>query len=338
MRIWNAVRYFLGGQAQRAVFAQLALFLLLCGLTGALWSFFRPQILSQEVYQLSAANFRVWNPPPWIPDNFVEEALGYIPTEERAKGLNALNPGLVDSLVRAFSNNPRVASVESIVVSYPATVDVALKFKTPAAFFDPDETGRLEQIQDFRTLFPEDEFLERLELETSFEPPDPQGGTAAAPETTLLDGEGESMDDSYFRKNKKERELLPTVKTYGPYGDFSAKAAAFAAFLESFDAVRQFGIETIHAFKTLGETEPTFFISTREGRVVYWGRFDAPQNYSFGGILYDGVSRRRTAPEEKKAIYAYQRQKLNVWRKLNKTSNEVAFDLSKAAKERAEKK
>lgn len=317
MNLVKAAQYCFAGRSQRIVFAQLAFFLLLCGLAASLWSTLRSQIEDQDVYRVSPSDINVWNPPEWLPKNFVEATLEYLPPDARGETFNALDPNLTGNLLRAFTDSPWVDKVESIVVSYPRRIDVTLKFRAPIAYVDASQASFQERLDEFARLFADDEFIKTLRFQSSLNAP----ANDRTPERKLVDSFGRYFNDEYFRKRPEARDAFPTIATYGSYGEYVPKAAEFADFLRAFNAIGERKIETIHVFKALGEKEPVFFLTTKDGRTVKWGAFDAPS--AGAKSAFEGVGERRTEEELKTERWNSQKKKLDAW------NDAPVLDLSK---------
>jgi hypothetical protein len=116
------LRYFLLGRAQRVFGAQALTGLLLLGFGASVWTSLRTEICDQDVYSGKESDFCVWNPPVWVSDRFVAEALELRAPEARTEELNSLDPNLVDNLLIAFESHPWVEKVESIEIRFPSRI------------------------------------------------------------------------------------------------------------------------------------------------------------------------------------------------------------------------
>lgn len=325
MNVWKASMIRLGGYKQRLFILQFVILSVLCGALAILWSSFRPQIVEQDVYKLEPGDVRVWDPPEWIPNNLVNEALENLPPEVKEKELNTFDPQLIANLVRAFNDHPWVQKVESAVVSYPARVDMKIQFRTPVAFLDASQVGLTEFIELLNKLFEDDEFLETLTFETSIDAPNHEKSVT---EQKLVDAFGRELPTRYFDDHPDAREQFPTILTYGPPREYLGRATQLAEMLQTRGAVKQFQISKIHALKTLGAKEPVFFLSTRTGQTVKWGSYERPKD-GFRSSQYTDQQLNRNSKEERDALAEYQAKKLERWAR---EDGGVSLDLSKDKK------
>ena len=323
MFLLRALKICFAGRAQRVVYAQFAFFLLLCGLFASIWATLKPQIVDQPAYRVQPQNIRVWNPPPWIPDSFVNDALEDLPPEARNKPMISIDAKLVKNLALAFSNSPWVEKVVSVVVSYPAFVDVVLQFKEPIAKVDDSENGLTPFLDALDELFPDDDFVKTIRFEYSLEAPDDEKEQNAY--LRIVDAFGSRLDPEYFKEHPETLDELPTIRTYGPRPEYVEKAAALIKFLKDENVEKSFAIDKVHAFKALGQSEPTFYITTKEGQTVKWGRFDAPEPKE-PALEYSGANAKLDNQARKNAVYAFQRKKFLEWNK--RGVQEKSLDLS----------
>ncbi len=269
----NFLRYFFLGRAQRVVGAQALTGLLLLGFGASVWTSLRTDISEQEIYIVKESDFCVWNPPIWISDRFVAEALELRAPEARTDELNSLDPNLVDNLLVAFESHPWVEKVESIEVRFPARVDVKLKYKEPVATIDPTPSVAFD-LSDSTTPFFNDG-----EQNAQNEKKDERFG-----EKYVVDANGYRLPDEYFRNNPSAYRDFPTVlgirstpvSDFGQCGDpLVVEAAAFASFLTERDVFKKLGINRIIVAKEKGETKGVYCLKTVGGVAVFWGRFAA---------------------------------------------------------------
>ncbi|MBQ9799220.1 MAG: hypothetical protein IJO40_04685 [Thermoguttaceae bacterium] len=269
----NFLRYFFLGRAQRVVGAQALTGLLLLGFGASVWTSLRTDISEQEIYIVKESDFCVWNPPVWISDRFVAEALELRAPEARTDELNSLDPNLVDNLLVAFESHPWVEKVESIEVRFPARVDVKLKYKEPVATIDPTPSVAFD-LSDSTTPFFNDG-----EQNAQNEKKDERFG-----EKYVVDANGYRLPDEYFRNNPSAYRDFPTVlgirstpvSDFGQCGDpLVVEAAAFASFLTERDVFKKLGINRIIVAKEKGETKGVYCLKTVGGVAVFWGRFAA---------------------------------------------------------------
>ncbi|MBQ7814084.1 MAG: hypothetical protein IJ387_06275, partial [Thermoguttaceae bacterium] len=150
------LRYFFLGRAQRVFCAQALTGLLLFGFGASVWTSLRTEICEQDVYIVKESDFCVWDPPIWISDRFIAEALELRAPEARTEELNSLDPNLVDNLLIAFESHPWVEKVESIEVRFPARVDVKLKYREPVAVVDPTPSSAVDLSDSSTPVFSAD--------------------------------------------------------------------------------------------------------------------------------------------------------------------------------------
>lgn len=269
----NFLRYFFLGRAQRVVGAQALTGLLLLGFGASVWTSLRTDISEQEIYIVKESDFCVWNPPIWISDRFVAEALELRAPEARTDELNSLDPNLVDNLLVAFESHPWVEKVEAIEVRFPARVDVKLKYKEPVATIDPTPSVAFD-LSDSTTPFFNDG-----EQNAPSEKKDERFG-----EKYVVDANGYRLPDEYFRNNPSAYRDFPTVlgirstpvSDFGQCGDpLVVEAAAFASFLTERDVFKKLGVNRIIVAKEKGETKGVYCLKTVGGVSVFWGRFAA---------------------------------------------------------------
>ncbi len=321
MGVWSALGTCFGGRKQRLFIGQFVIFLLLCGALASLWVSLRSQIIGQDVYTIEPRNVRVWNPPVWVPRDFVAEALDNLPPEIKADKLNSLDPRLVEVVVRAFSDHPWVDKVESVVVSYPASIDLKIRFRKPVAFVDASTEGLKEFVELLEKRFPDDDFVKTLRFEKSLDAPTRETRKV---DEELVDAFGRELRTDYFDERPLAKRLFVTILTYGPQRENIDQAAQFADFLEKSGAAREFQISQIHALKTLGEKEPVFFLTTRTGQTVKWGYYSRPKN-GMDERAYDGARTNKNSREEREAVDKYQEKKIERWRRKD---GGVSLDLS----------
>lgn len=320
MKIREYCKYVFDGRAQRAVYVQAFVFALLCGALYFAWTTYKPRIVEQETYKIAPKNLRIVNAPDWVPDDFVSAALDRLPPETNRDELNSLDRSLASNLASAFSSCPWVEQVVSIKVSYPAVVEIELKFRRPVAFVDPDSAELPELLNVLAERFPEDDLIKSVKLNTD--------GKPRVTETRdrgvfLVDAHGKTLDLDFYRYCDETRGL-PTIRTYGPPLDYLDASAALADFLEQNDVVQTRAVKTIHVLKALGQTQPVFFISAGDEQIVKWGVFALPSGYKVKGrSVYPSASKRVLKEDEKKALYAFQRNKLKAW-----SGEETTLDLS----------
>ena len=275
MNVFNALKYCFGGAKQRLFLRQFAFFALLCGVLGSLWSSFKTKIYEQDVYKIEPNRIVVWNPPEWLPDDFVSQALDNLPRRIRGQELSSVDPQLVANLTLAFRDHPLVEKVRSVLVSYPASVDVVLQFRDPVAFVDPSKKDFNVVLSSLLEKFPNDEFLARVKLESSLDPPSDEN-LASAKELELfpVDAYGARVPTRYFNERPEKRANYIVLRSFGVNEDYLPRAAELVDFLRQTKAKEEFHVEKIDAFKALGEMEPTFYLETSDRRVVKWGNFN----------------------------------------------------------------
>ncbi|MBQ9872969.1 MAG: hypothetical protein IJM30_00730 [Thermoguttaceae bacterium] len=317
MSVWSSAKYCFGGKRQRQFIGQMAIFLLLCGGLASLWSSFKGQILEREEYIIAPERVNIYasdgETPWWVPDDFFAEVLESRPQKDRDKPLNSNDPNLVKELTQAFADHPLVEKVESMLVSYPASLDVVLKFREPIALVDSSPREDEDFLKKASELFPDAGSLELLRLDASL---GKLGGTKSNGDRSrlrIVDARGNEIDFRYFRNRPDKLKQFPTIVTYVPLNDALKRAAALVDLLNREGAIESRGIETIRAFKAVGEKEPIFFLTAKDGTTVNWGTFEDPPK-SGAEPRYDGVGQNRDGEAARKKLYQYQRQKLDRWK------------------------
>jgi hypothetical protein len=275
------LRYFFLGRAQRIFGAQALTGLLLLGFGASVWTSLRTDICDQEIYTVKESDFCVWNPPIWVSDRFIAEALELRAPEARTEELNSLDPNLVDNLLIAFESHPWVERVESIEVRFPARVDVKLKYKEPVATIDPTPSVAID-LSDSATP------VGAVERQSGEIVQNGRATTASAGERFgekyVVDANGYRLPDEYFRNNPTAYRDFPIilgirstpVSEFGQCGDpLVVEAAAFASFLAERNVFEKLGINRIVVAKEKGETKGVYCLKTVGGVAVFWGRFEA---------------------------------------------------------------
>lgn len=283
------LRYFFLGRAQRVFGAQALTGLLLLGFGASVWTSLRTDICDQEIYTVKESDFCVWNPPVWVSDRFVAEALELRAPEARTEELNSLDPDLVDNLLIAFESHPWVEKVESIEVRFPARVDVKLKYKEPVATIDPTPSVAIDLSDSATPVFNDGEQNDQnaQEGQSAQDGQNGQGENvddARFGEKYVVDANGYRLPDEYFRKNPSAYRDFPIVlgirstpvSGFGQCGDpLVVEAAAFARFLTERNVFEKLGVNRIVVAKKKGESKGVYCLKTVGGVAVFWGRFDA---------------------------------------------------------------
>ncbi len=272
------LRYFFLGRAQRVFCAQALTGLLLLGFGASVWTSLRTNICDQEIYTVKESDFCVWNPPVWVSDRFVAEALELRAPEARTEKLSSLDPNLVDNLLIAFESHPWVEKVESIEVRFPARVDVKLKYKTPVAAIDPTPSVAVELSDSTAPVFNDGQQDEQNGQNGQ----DGGSGDGQFAEKYVVDANGYRLPDEYFRNNPSAYREFPIilgirstpVSEFGQCGDpLVVEAAAFASFLTERKVFEKLGVNRIVVAKEKGETKGVYRLKTVGGVSVFWGRF-----------------------------------------------------------------
>lgn len=280
------LRYFFLGRAQRVFGAQALTGLLLLGFGASVWTSLRTDVCEQEIYTVKESDFCVWDPPVWVSDRFVAEALELRAPEARTEKLNSLDPNLVDNLLIAFESHPWVEKVESIEVRFPARVDVRLTFKEPVAVVDPTPSVAFDLSDSTTPSFNGESQAGQngQNRQSGQDGQDEENAAARFGEKYVVDANGYRLPDEYFRNNPSAYRDFPIVlgirstpvSGFGQCGDPSVvEAAAFARFLTERNAFEKLGIDRILVAKKKGETRGVYRLKTVGGVVVFWGRFDA---------------------------------------------------------------
>lgn len=277
------LRYFFLGRAQRIFGAQALTGLLLLGFGASVWTSLRTDICDQEIYLVKESDFCVWNPPIWVSDRFVAEALELRAPEARAEELNSLDPNLVDNLLIAFESHPWVERVESIEVRFPARVDVKLKYKEPVAVIDPTPSVAID-LSDSTTPVFNDDWQDDEDGQEGQKGQKTNVVGARFDEKYVVDANGYRLPDEYFRNNPSAYRDFPIVlgirstpvSGFGQCGDpLVVEAAAFASFLAERNVFEKLGINRIVVAKNKGEAKGVYCLKTVGGVSVFWGRFAA---------------------------------------------------------------
>lgn len=321
------LRYFFSGKAQRVFCLQALIALAFCAGGRALWSAFEKDISAQESYRVELKNIRVFNPPKWVSNDLIQEALAYRPPDVRDAELNSLDVNLPKILLTAFSQHPWVSGVEKIVVKYPGKVDVWLRFKTPIAVVDPTQAvagdfenaaGTAGTAQNGEQT-KNDENAKNQENDDDFS--DFSGDeTSSNAEKYVVDAEGYRLPDEYFRQNPNEYyEFLWILGIYStPTTDHGrcadplvADAAQFADFLVQNDVPKKLGINRIVVLRTRGATRETYRLKTNNETVVEWGRFAASATSLQQEAPKSDEIEQEIRPEKIKELkFRYQKEKL----------------------------
>lgn len=302
-QLLKILRYFFLGRAQRVFGAQALTGLLLLGFGASVWTSLRTDICDQEIYRVKESDLRVWNPPIWVSDRFVSEALELRAPEARTEELNSLDPNLVDNLLIAFESHPWVEKVESIEIRFPARVDVKLQYKEPVAVIDPTPSVAIDLSDSTTPVFNDDWQDGGNGQET---------GTQGARfgEKYVVDANGYRLPDDYFRNNPSAYRDFPVVlgirstpvSGFGQCGDpLVVEAAAFAKFLAERDVFEKLGINRVVVAKNKGETKGVYCLKTVGGVAVFWGRFTSAKEEKNATIERDGERGETFAFQEEKA-------------------------------------
>ncbi len=283
------LRYFLLGRAQRVFGAQTLTGLLLLGFGASVWTSLRTDICDQEIYKVKESDFCVWNPPIWVSDRFVAEALELRAPEARTEELNSLDPNLVDNLLIAFESHPWVEKVESIEIRFPARVDVRLKYKAPIAVIDPTPSVAIDLSDSTTPIFNDDWQVGENEQDGQKE----NAAGAQFGDKYVVDANGYRLPDAYFRNNPSAYRDFPIVlgirstpvSGFGQCGDpLVVEAATFANFLTERKVFEKLGINRIVVARKKGETKGVYCLKTVGGVAVFWGRFAEEKSASIEKI------------------------------------------------------
>lgn len=112
-----------------------------------------PDLTKNPAYQVRAEQIRITPPPPWVPQDFVQQVL----TDSKlTETLSLLDRDLVKKIAEAFRQHPWVSKVERVHKGFPGELSVELKYRYPVAMvrvsnrlFPIDEQGVLLPDQDF---------------------------------------------------------------------------------------------------------------------------------------------------------------------------------------------
>ena len=291
-QLLKILRYFLLGRAQRVFGAQALTGLLLLGFGASVWTSLRTEICEQDVYIIKESDFCVWDPPVWISDRFIAEALELRAPEARTEELNSLDPNLVDNLLIAFESHPWVEKVEAIEIRFPARVDVKLKYRTPVAVVDPTPASAIDWSDSETPVFTADwqddgEKDSKNKENGGNRALSEKNATGRAGEKYVVDANGYRLPDEYFRNNPVAYLDFPIVlgiqstpvSGFGQCVDpLVIEAAALAQFLTERKAFETLGIDRIIVAKIKGETKGFYRLKTKGNVVARWGRFEANED------------------------------------------------------------
>lgn len=112
-----------------------------------------PDLAVREEYRVRSAAIRIAQPPHWVPRNLVEQVIS---TAGLPEELSLLNDNVARDVAEAFALHPWVEEVVSVKKSFPAAIDVEVKYRTPVAMVEQkqgrypvDARGTLLPTQDF---------------------------------------------------------------------------------------------------------------------------------------------------------------------------------------------
>ncbi len=315
VRFLNGARWIFGGRAQRAFYVQLVVWCVLITGTAVLWFELKPEIQKEKTYLIRLENILVCNPPPWISNDFVSEALKNLPFDRKLDALNALDPDLADVLTVAFAAHPWVAQVEKVEIFYPAQIKIYLKFRRPVAIIDP----ALTTIRAFH-----DEINIDSGYDVNFLNALSQSDRLAHDynsERYVVDETGYRLPDEYLQNYKNAYSELPII--YGvywgssttpgsPLDNYLADSALLASFLKNCDALEKLEISQIFILRKYGQTKGVYFLRTKTDATCLWGYFALDRETR----LDETYSGERNAPkleESKKKLFTEQRVKLERW-------------------------
>jgi len=314
-RFLNAARWIFVGRSQRVLYTQCLIWGVLATGITILWFELKPEIKKGEPYLIRSENILICNPPPWISNDFVTEALKYLPIDRKLGTLNAFDSDLVEVLTLAFAAHPWVSQVEKIEVFYPAQIKIRLKFRQPVAIVDP----ALATIKAFH---------EELDVYSPFDPDFLKSFSQSerltqdySSERYVVDETGYRLPDEYLQNNKNAYAELPVLcgvywggstSPGSPLDNFMEDSALFASFLKDCGAFEKFGIEQIFILRKIGQTRGVYFLRTKENVVCLWGYFTLDRE-TRTDETYSGERNTPKREESKKKLFEEQRIKLERW-------------------------
>ncbi|MCH8828321.1 MAG: hypothetical protein IID45_01955, partial [Planctomycetes bacterium] len=92
-----------------------------------------PAPSSREEYRLESSRIEINAPPRYVPVDFVDQV---IRAAKLPKNLSLLDDDLTERIGRAFASHPWVAEVVLVKKSFPARVEVELKYRKPVAMVE----------------------------------------------------------------------------------------------------------------------------------------------------------------------------------------------------------
>jgi hypothetical protein len=92
-----------------------------------------PDLSGRSEYRLNADRIQINSPPHWIPHDLVAQALQQANLPEE---LSLLDEALVADVAEAFRLSPWVEEVVSVRKSFPARVEVVLRYRQPVAMVE----------------------------------------------------------------------------------------------------------------------------------------------------------------------------------------------------------
>jgi len=315
-RFLNAARLIFWGRSQRAFYIQ---FLLIWGVVAIgiviLWGKLKPLIFDDSIHTIRLENVLICDPPRWISNDFVADALKNLPLDRKLETLSVSDPDVKNVLKAAFNAHPWVEQVEKIDVFYPAQVKIRLKFRRPTLILDPD----VSVIRDFQSALIErshfnEDFLNNLHMSALLE-------KESNSKPYVVDETGRRLPDEYLRNNTKAYSELPVL--YGIYweetktpgsrlDDFTTDSALFASFLKSSGALEEFEIEQIYMLRQYGQTRGVYFLRMKNGSICLWGNFALDQETRIDQT-YSGERNTPKWKEAKEKLFEEQGEKLKRW-------------------------
>ncbi|MDO5554746.1 MAG: hypothetical protein Q4G68_13390 [Planctomycetia bacterium] len=241
------VQNLFGGKCQRSILVQLGMAtLILFGLWTA-WGFCASQLAVSARFKILPEQILIAEPPEWIPASFVQEVLSDYPDLKETE-LTLLDSTLPATLAKAFELHPWVEYVESVEMTWPASIVIHIAFRTPVAVV----AAPLEHY------------------------PDAKGGGF------LIDAAGNLLPDAYFQEHSEK--LFDYIWIHGitsvPMGSYGepwndvlvSEAAALAELLHWSNAT--LGLKKIVVTpKEEQGIGGDYQLETRRGTKIVWGEF-----------------------------------------------------------------
>lgn len=323
-----------------------------------LWDRYHDAVFNSPEHIIHPENIRVWNAPPWVPNDYVLQALDNLPEEFAGAELNVNRPGLTEALSDAFYATPWALKVDKVKLAYPGQVDVYLAFREPMAIVDPTLPAAESFCNRTLELFPE----RTLALEESstlravrayqgfhdstFEIVDAALRTPKTPDEFveynsqqyLVDRTGYRLPEEYFREHPEARAAKPHIvgifyKPTTAYGDLAnvslQECMTFVDFLNDHRLLETLHIDRVCVFEGRPGQKNQYCFSTENGVMVFWGDFaEPPMSEGDGDMTTEAEDGKNTLETRMRARFDYQSQKLAIWNQMARENLEEVKTLA----------